>query len=74
MIAERILVLYLTIEQVGDGFKSTMRMLGKPERFTGFDHDRAHVIQQQKRINIFQLLRGKGPSDFDAFTFESSKT
>src|SRR5688572_3962911 len=50
--AKRIAVLHHALQQVGDCFETAMRMLGEAGGLTGLVDEGAHVVEEQKWVDI----------------------
>src|SRR5437867_871661 len=59
----RILVLELAFEHVGHGFETTMRMIGRADRFTGGVIHRSELVKEEKWIHKRELVRRQRAAD-----------
>src|ERR1700674_3899091 len=61
-VAGGIFVLHLAFEHVGDSLEAAVRMIGSADRLAGAVVDRAHLVDEQERIDRIDPLSREWPA------------
>src|SRR4029079_5215906 len=72
VVPQRIAVLEVAFQKVGDGFEASVRMPRRAGSFARGELDGSHVVEQQERIDVGQGRSGEGSTDDDAVAFDGA--
>src|SRR4051812_8591 len=72
VVAERIAMLQITFEYVGDCLKAAMRVPRRACSFPRRELDGPHVIEEQERIDVGQCCRREGPADDESVALDGA--
>ena len=63
-------MLHRAVEHVGDGLEAAVRVVGRALRLTRTEIDRAHVVEEQERVDLRERRGRERPPHLEPSTFE----
>jgi hypothetical protein len=64
--ARRVLVLPVTLEEVGDRLEAAVRMVRRSDRLARAVLDRTHLVEEEEGVDLHQTWRGEGTANDEA--------
>jgi hypothetical protein len=74
MVAEGIPMLKFSMQEIGNGFKTTVRMIRKALGFTRLQFHGTHMVEQQEGIEFGDLVVWKYAVNQDAFAVGNERS